>query len=761
MALIDEVRAVCERLAPYGWRELLGRHSLDITADNLQVELLRELPHIDRSIPGFEDFSSEGRRSIEPGHPAGSLLYHALASPNVVTGARGEELAAFPTLRDIKVVENFVFGVEPPSLAELAVRFPQTPMAVVVFASEYRPGPETVHRRHADLCFSRAGVARVGTAEPLYEAKARGFLPFVEGEDHAIRVLPAQYAPYVAVQLRGQQPLFGPMNFNLRQQFFAELEPGDENRLFWVPLHKLFAGRECVRGHDLSVTLEAYHANEKIRRVHLQLSRRGYKTGWSKPDIDQPPFVFADDIAEFSQDPGCGEGVLTPVVHKRFVEPAKYQDILLSFRVPSEPGNRWSPSLEIKASENGFRRASEYVHARHEVRDEEQIQDLNDEEAVADRVREGGYRALHYVDYTGDGWIKALCPELAVELPRTIPAYSMVTAPDFYPNCDQRELIEWWIQRVPRALRERVWRERPPFALSDERMAPNLQLKNLPPELGLPDVDFRPKDDTVTAIVSLPTEGRTDQRPFNTSSTARHAHLPDGAAGVFAPGWDTSRDESEGVAHLASYGLGSPFPEDVKLCAALSSFWPAVSPDAGRSFSKPFPTATPLTDQEVGSVGNLPWDGVPGPASEDGTVVEYASFDHVDYVQSALEGRFSLALTGKVDTTEYTARILAMTRAYAALHLNARDRLDWNVLSFRAIAADNEERRSAEGETGTRLESPCYRITLGRRGAERRNLRDHRKIQVEMSETVRLLVSTPPWILIKRGTAAWQAVRID
>jgi hypothetical protein len=306
----------------------------------------------------------EGERSIEPGRPARSLLYHALASPSVVTGARGEELAAFPTLAEINAVENFVFGVQPPSLAELAVRFPRAPMAVVVFASEYRPGPETVHRRHADLCLSRTGVARVGTAEPLYDAAARGFLPFVDGDDRAIRVLPAQYAPYVAVQLRGREELFGPMNFDLRRQFSIEPELGDENRLFWVPLHKLFAGEECVRGYDLTGTLETHHSNEKIRRVHLGLRQRGYETGWGKPHIDRPPFVFADGIAEFSQDPDSGEGVLTPVVHEKLVEPAEYQGSPLSFLVPSEPRNEWSPSLLIKSSENGFRRApSTCTHA--------------------------------------------------------------------------------------------------------------------------------------------------------------------------------------------------------------------------------------------------------------------------------------------------------------------------------------------------------------------------------------------------------------
>src|SRR3712207_8850922 len=112
MALIDDVRAICERLALHGWRDLLGLHGLDLTAGNLRDELLRELPGIDRDVRGFEDFASEGSRAIEPGRPAHSLLYHALASPNVWVGAGGEPLETFPTLAEIETVENFVFGVE-------------------------------------------------------------------------------------------------------------------------------------------------------------------------------------------------------------------------------------------------------------------------------------------------------------------------------------------------------------------------------------------------------------------------------------------------------------------------------------------------------------------------------------------------------------------------------------------------------------------------------------------------------------------------
>src|SRR5919107_1919297 len=187
MALIDEVQAVCRRLAPQGWEELLAQHDLNITAPNLAEELARELPSVRRDLPGFEDFAMEGRRGIEPGRPARSLLFHALASPNVVTGVEAEPLGAFPRLAEIEAVENYVFGIEPPSVEDLVTRLPHAVIAIAVFATEYRPGAETVHRRPAALCFSRPGGPRVGTAEPLYDPRARGFVPFDDEDQHAFR----------------------------------------------------------------------------------------------------------------------------------------------------------------------------------------------------------------------------------------------------------------------------------------------------------------------------------------------------------------------------------------------------------------------------------------------------------------------------------------------------------------------------------------------------------------------------------------------
>jgi hypothetical protein len=102
MTLIDDVQAVC-RLAPQGWADLLAQHGLDITASSLAEELARKLPGIRRDRPGFEDFAMEGRRGIEPGSPARSLLYHALASPNVATGAgHGRPLGGRPDQQRVR-----------------------------------------------------------------------------------------------------------------------------------------------------------------------------------------------------------------------------------------------------------------------------------------------------------------------------------------------------------------------------------------------------------------------------------------------------------------------------------------------------------------------------------------------------------------------------------------------------------------------------------------------------------------------------------
>lgn len=774
MTLIQEVKKICDRLAPHGWRDLLLQHGLDIAATDLKRELTKELPGINRRIPGFEDFAQEGKRGIEPRNPARSLLFHAFASTNVVSGVDGKQLSAFPTLAEIDTVENYVYGVNPPSLLEIRARANRANLAIVVFASEYRPAPETVLQKHAEMCYSRTGIARVGTVEPLYNGRSRGFLPFVDGNPHAFRVLPARYSAYLAVQMKGNKDRFGPMRFNIRQELNRidsdnYPNPGDDKlRDFWVPLHKLFNGKECLRGFDLQVVLKSYHINEKLRRIHLAIGPQG--TGWQEPDISKPPFIFTEGIAEWSNNPQYGPGVLLPVVHPHLVQPAEYKGKPLTFKVPKDYKQILSSSLNIPTGKQDARRAPEYVHARFQILPNGQQVDLNEKENVAQIVAQGGYDALHFIDFTGDGWIEAICPQLAVLLPRRVPAYSIVAAPDFFPNTDQRELMDWWQQSVPSSIKRSTWRITP-GTLSDERLPPNIQIKKAP---------FRTEDTTVTAIVSFLLDKPVRQMPLEVPETNRSSYLPDAAAGIFAPGWDVSFDVTpDGTKHLAAYGLGSPFPEDAKLCAALSTFWPAVAPDTARTFepNEIWPTISPLTDEEIGQIGKLPWDGVTGPRlvnRENKEFVEYAAFDNIDYVKNALQNQFSLSLTGKVGIREYEARVLAMARVYRALGIQeenfykpgvtssqafwdiTNEKAKWSVFSFRKVADDDPEVKKAESQTKTNLHGNVYRFQVYRHG-DKNSV--GQKVFVAIEEMVILFVD-PIQIVMKRGNRDWELKNI-
>ena len=86
-------------------------------------------------------------------------------------------MGGFPASHRSRRSKNYVFGVDPPTVDDLHGEHPEGALGIVVFALEYRPGARTPHRRHADLCFSRTAIARVGTAATLYNAEARQFEP--------------------------------------------------------------------------------------------------------------------------------------------------------------------------------------------------------------------------------------------------------------------------------------------------------------------------------------------------------------------------------------------------------------------------------------------------------------------------------------------------------------------------------------------------------------------------------------------------------
>jgi hypothetical protein len=794
--LITEVKKVCDRLSSKpGWRELLLEFGLDISSSDLKKELDKELDadklKKGREISGFEDFSAEGNKGIEHCDPARSLLFHALASPNVRTDKDKNDLTVFPTLADLEIVENYVYGSKPLTLDEIKDKFKiksSEKLAVVVFASEYRPGKETVHRKHGDVCFSRAGLMRIGTSEPLYIEKDRGFTAFVDGKPNAIRVLPTRYSAYIAVRRKGDNKTFGPMRFRDKDhRTGTDLDPKDRTLDFWVPLYKVFSGKECIKGLDLHITLKGLHVNEKFKKIFEKLNGEVTKSD-SEVDpikypvfvgkLDSPPFRYTDGIADWSTNKDFGTGLMVPIVHSSVVEKAEFNGKPLTFSVPStrnhartKPGpggsevpknriNLFSSSLEFTAP-GSFRSTPEYAYIRDTV--PSTSPGPNEKENVISAIIDGGFDAQMYKDFAGDGIIEVDCPELSLD---KIPAYSMVTAIDFFPQCDQIEVMSFW-EELPGELANSMWSTGTPDPLSDERTAANITI--------IPN-KFDSKDVTITAIVSLPFD-RTAQPEITQKlpPTKRHAHLPDAASGIHAPGWDVTvdKDPVTNTKHLAAYGLGSPFPEDAKLCAFLSTFWPAVSPDATREFEPRQPgsstnyTVVPLTDEEIGnkpgSKNNISWDGVEGPkvkTIKGKKVVEYSSLAHTDYVQNAMKNKFSLALTGKIDTEEYLRRILAMSKVYQALGIKGEkdpnkedkinqdkiDKASFSVLSFEKVDSSNSELVTAKKESSvTKIDGILYRFEIFKIGAIRRAKDDAdnpiiAKFHVEISDTILFFV---------------------
>ncbi|MCR9200959.1 MAG: hypothetical protein NXI04_20155 [Planctomycetaceae bacterium] len=673
MALKNEVFDIIGQLGPAGWTDLLKRVTggqLDLeqdTADKLELALLQPVTDLDRSVPGFGDVNGTDLRGISAGLPSASLLYHALSSPLVRQKEDGSTFAAdeWATPEQIATVENYIFSLRQTSLARLQATWTGHRLAIVVFSSSYRPAGETVHKKHADLCFSRTGVARVGTREPQYAPAMRQFTMTAD-EANACRVVPVQYSAWIAVKLPGSRGDFGPMR----------PRTDDDAREFWVPVHKLFDGDECLQGRTVSLQFREAHLNQKIRYFHEELLARGVVTGHSLGVLEQSPFTLkSDQIASID----VKSGRLTPIVHPALVAEASDGAEAVTYRVPEAKTyeaagesplsvDTFFSSLEARVQGSdglSSRPLPEYAHARTRVVSGEK-RDLNRTRNVAGTVGSGRYRALHYLDFAGDGIVSVDADRLGTEL-STYSAYSLVSAPDFFPFVSQRELSDW-----PRG-RDIKWNVTP-NVLSDTRLPANFRSHDAFETEQTR--DGQAMEDTITAVVSLPHDPSAPVTQLRDDEVARISTLPDGAAGVFAPGWDVSRDSTNNIDHLAAYGLGTPFPEDAKLCAALSSFWPAVAPDITRVY---WPTAretlagrrtiVPLSDEEVGIVGGPSgWDGDRGPLYDAAAgTVTYKHIDYVDYVTTALDGGYNFSHLAALDSAHYKSRITCLDAARGAL----------------------------------------------------------------------------------------------
>jgi hypothetical protein len=797
--LIDSVTALCRRLGPLGWRKLLFDATggeLDIASDDLDRQLSRPLTRIDRSYPGFGDFAGAGTRAIEPGRPDRSLFYHALASPTVVADRTGSELGGFPTLAEIEAVENYVYGVDPPSMEELRRRAKGRPLAMAVFAPQYQSAPMSVHGDHAELCFARTGIARLGNLEPYYDARSRNFVGVDDTRPFDFRVVPRRFAAYLAVQMQGASAEYGPQ----------DPLPKDRDLAFWVPIHKLFSGSECIAGLNLDVELRRGLRNDGLAQFHRFLDLNGLQNNWRGEDLENYPFTIKDAmIGSLSERPDFGDGVLEPQQNV-LITVAQYKGRSLTFPVDGRytsspehlqlsgmqvlpPGGDapfTEPRYMLDTMQEVQRPAPQFINNRHRVLSNGHVENLNLMPDMNEIVQKGGYQALNYYDGVGDGWVEAHCPQLQGIVDEALPAYCTVGLPDFFPKVTQRDLMVWWRTEVPQPVRASLWAIEP-LALSQTRIAANVTLP----------VGFNLEDVTITAIVTHPTEPSGAKQQPNGPWSVQKTGLPDGAIGIFDPGWDTSQSvyytSPNGPLQkfMSGYGLGSPFIEDAKLCAALGAYWPGVAPDSTRTFPPdkkidghvyPYPTIAPLTDQEIGSAplddGRfLPWDGVRGPRLVEvmgKPMVAYPNPYRTDYID--LVGTMTAQLTSRIDAPEYKARIMAMQAVYWALGIHDPEyvkrvgeseavykvlqaKATWAVLSFRVLKPEDPGLQAAEQAAGAKLEGDRrYGFHIYRWGQESPDPNDIHTTLVEVHEQALAYVSGGT-VMIQRDGRSWSIDR--
>jgi len=656
----------------------MAAHGLRLEAADLAAELRRPLldatgkSTINRTLAGFEDFSPAGTAAIEPGDPARSLLYHALASPNVYpapSGLRTDE--DFPTLLELDTIENYVYSVAKKKLQDFGN------VVIAVFGCQYRPGSASVHGQHADMAYSRTGIARVGTGPMHYDALRRSFWAVPQGGAAGISVMPARYSAFLAEKrkLGNQDSVVHPLNGQ---------NQGDDDNTFLIPVHKLFPGAECLVGENIQVSFLEYHRSEKLKKMHELAPADGGVLPLPGFNINQPPFVReSQDLVALQ--PVGGSTLLVPTPRAALVEPAKQLNSVsgksefVRFHVPPiiPDKNRFQKysSFLIESTDAGMA-APEYASIRLHVRPNGQLFDVNTLDTAnyekvlrtgqfegVPGVKDGLLEAAHLLDNTCEG---AISVQIALSHPlKSFAAVSFVAAPDFLPLVGQID-VQRWAERNELTDDDFFAKGAPTPLCYGRGLTPNPTLLDPRTHAG-PAFDRADRvNRTITALIGPAPRGHAAGPPVKSSVAT--TWLTDGAADVFDPGWDTSVfSDSEGRFY-ANYGLGSPFPEDAKLCAALNSFWPAAAPDVGRTFGGK--TALPLLDEELGLHPKHPrvlagaasshpgWDGEFGPFFfNNDAKVNFAEIERSDYTSTALHGGMNLGLLGQIETEEQLARM--------------------------------------------------------------------------------------------------------
>lgn len=733
--LLDPMNDLLPWLGSNGWLDVIRSiTNLDLSGSLISSPVFTQEYPGKGNYPGCDDFV--GKKLISPGMPQESLLYHLLASPRVRL-APGTPATSYASLEQIDLLENYIY-----SLREITPSMLNQPnMVLAVFAYEYRPACKTPHDYHADMVFSRTGFSRIGN-QPIsaYDRINRCFTnqPEDPSKEKDIAVTPARYGLFLAEKLPA---------WNLENNAIGVV--GDRDRQFLLPIRKIYKNDPLINGWDLS--FEESHHSERLKRLYTNplvqrpanIAFRFNESPFSRRSNSStnPAMVTGDydqDLVDLSP---VGSSVLLsscpkPLAWRSFqnvagkperlrVKPLEKEgDYLYSNRRYSTlkltgKGSQYRDSWNIILNHTIYRNTVTDYHAPRNEPMFVNIREIVDEnsgailrhlkedmEHLLDETNKSNWVGL-FEDNICDGCVTAKLtrsPNPTSDLGNRLlalpwlPAFSIVTAPDFFP------LVESWDMKDFKHL----FLSGGITDMSSGRLPanPNIQLP-FRKEVAFP-VDSRlaienQVNDTTLAIVSAKRRltgfnPGLERRTSEADSQTRTNFLPDSATLFFYPGWDVTysgQDRKNGNRDLfySTMGLGSPFMEDAKLCAAANGMWAAASPDAARTFWPTLsavalnglpPTAIPLLDRELGYHPESPavtqynedhcfgWDGEQGPflsRSAGGYQVNCTDINRSDYVQNALKNSFDMSQMRKITLSEIRQRLSCLENAYKKLKI--------------------------------------------------------------------------------------------
>ncbi|WP_158994004.1 hypothetical protein [Mucilaginibacter sp. L196] len=687
---------------------------------------------------GCDDFA--GKQLISPGQPQNSLLYHLLASPRVrlPAPATAED---YPSLAQIDQLENFIYSLQTINAIDTQS------MVLAMFSYEYRPSSKTPHGCHADLVFSRSAFSRIGT-QPVsaYDKINRCYTNLPQNPEltKEIAAAPARYGLFLAALVPGTKVVNNAeQKANPNENYLLPVRKIFKNDSLIAGYDLYFEEahiNERLKRLCLKKTLVKTPTAVNFDFNKAPFIRRSSSS--TDPSVSFPA-EYDQEMVNLTE---VGSSVLLSSYPWPLTRQARQtvngRSERLRVQIPQAEGtsplvysNRRYTSLKLMGKHDQFsdaynvlkdsvlyprsiitdyrapRNAPMFVYIRERVTEADgdnvtllsYLNETNPDDLLM-QTRNSYWVGL-FEDNICDGCVFArlkrknigqqdsaiISKIMSIPL---LPAFSIVSAPDFFPMVESYDMLPYRDLFISGGVED--------TSSAKLKANPNIDLPGVQtsafPNYSSNGIETNVQDTVFSIITGLPDAGTLypggAYDVVQASSQTRSNFLPDSATLIFFPGWDmTYSNEIDQIGEVkntfySTMGLGSPFMEDSKLCAAANGMWAAASPDSARTFrasltdipTKGLPqTAVPLLDIELGLHPHSPavkdfgqmqstgWDGEQGPfllRNGNNVFVNFTDINKSDYVQNALAGQFDMSLMRQITIKEITGRMASLYQCY-------------------------------------------------------------------------------------------------